>query len=40
MARYCERGSEPSGSIKCKQFLDYLRNYKLLNDSASMEIVS
>jgi hypothetical protein len=35
----CERGSEPSGSIKCAQILDYLRNKKLLNDSASMEIV-
>ena len=39
MAMYCERGNEPLGSIKRGQFLDYLRNYKLLNDSDSMEIV-
>ena len=26
VAGSCERGNEPSGSIKCGEFLDYLRN--------------
>ena len=25
MAGYCECGNEPSGSIKCGEFLDWLR---------------
>jgi len=30
-----KRGNEPSGSIKCGEFLDYLRTVKLLKkDSA------
>jgi hypothetical protein len=24
VARSCEHGDEPSGSIKCREFLDYL----------------
>jgi hypothetical protein len=28
----CEHGSEPSGSIKCREFLDYLSNYQLLKE--------
>ena len=35
MAGTCKRGYEPSGSIKCGQFLDYLRTGELLKkDSA------
>jgi hypothetical protein len=26
-----EYGDEPSGSIKCREFLDYLSDYQLLN---------
>jgi hypothetical protein len=31
---FCENGNEPSGSIRGGKFLDYLRNYQLLKDSA------
>jgi hypothetical protein len=27
---YCDCGNELSGSIKCGEFLDWLRNYQLL----------
>ena len=30
MAGRCERGNEPSVSIKCVEFVDYLRNVGLL----------
>ena len=30
IAGTCECGDEPSGSIKCQQFLDYLKNGQLL----------
>jgi len=29
MAGSCKQGIEPSGSIKCGEFLDCLRNYRL-----------
>jgi hypothetical protein len=32
---YCKRGNEPSGSIKCGEFLDKLRNGQLLNEDAT-----
>ena len=35
MAGCCERGNEPSGSIKCGEFLDYLKTGHLVKkDSA------
>ena len=35
MAGTCKCSNEPSGSIKCREFLDYLRNCELLKkDSA------
>ena len=35
MAGYCEQSDEPSVSIKCRDFLEYLRTVKLLRkDSA------
>jgi hypothetical protein len=27
VARCCEHGSEPAGYIKCREFLDYMRNW-------------
>ena len=27
VAGYCEHGDEPSGSIKCGEFLDYLTKF-------------
>jgi hypothetical protein len=36
VAGTCEYGDEPSGSVKCGEFLDQLRNYLLTNDSASL----
>ena len=30
MAGFCKRGNEPSGSIVCREFLDYPRTGKLL----------
>jgi hypothetical protein len=30
VADCCEHGNEPSGSIKCEKFLDYLSDYQLL----------
>jgi hypothetical protein len=35
VAGTCECGNEPSGSIKCREFLDWLRTGKLLNDTAA-----
>jgi len=36
MAGTCERGNEPSGSIKCGEFLDWLKTRLLLKkDSAA-----
>jgi len=32
----CECGDEPSGSIKCREFLDYLRTCLLLKDCAAL----
>ena len=41
VADTCECGNEPSGSIKCGEFLDYLRTGQLLkNDSAPCSKVS
>ena len=34
MAGTCELGNEPSGCIKCGEFLDKLRTGSLLKDSA------
>jgi hypothetical protein len=35
VAGNCECGNEPSGSIKCREFLDYLKTHQLLRkDSA------
>jgi hypothetical protein len=39
VARSCEYGDEPSGSIKCKEFLEWLRTCELLNKDCSMELV-
>lgn len=30
----CEEDNDPTGFIKCGEFVDYLRNYYLLNNSA------
>jgi hypothetical protein len=30
----CEHGNEPSGSIKCLEFPEYLSDWRLLKDSA------
>ena len=30
MTKFCEYGNELPGSIKCDNFLDWLRNYKFL----------
>jgi hypothetical protein len=35
VADSCEHGNEHSGSIKCGEFLDYLRNYHLLKKDSS-----
>jgi len=36
VAGSCECGDEPSGSIKCREFLDYLRTCLLLKDCAAL----
>jgi hypothetical protein len=33
VAGFCEHGAEPSGSIKGEEFLDRLREYKLLKNN-------
>ena len=40
MAGTCECGNEPSGSIKCGEFLDYLRNGQLLKKDCAVWIES
>ena len=30
VADVCESGNEPSGSVKCREFLDYLQSSQLL----------
>jgi hypothetical protein len=35
---YCENNNEYLGSIKCREFLDQLRNYKLLKDSTAWSL--
>jgi hypothetical protein len=32
VAGFCEHGNEPSGSIKRGEFLDYVRDYQLVNE--------
>ena len=32
-------GNEPSGYIKCGEFLDWLRKYQLLKKDCSVELV-
>ena len=32
VAGACERGQEPSGSIKCGEFLDFPRNFPVLKE--------
>jgi hypothetical protein len=34
VAKSCEYGNEPSGSIKDEEFLDQLSDYQLLKNSA------
>ena len=34
-----ECGNEPSGSIKCGEFIDYLRTYWLIRNKCLMELV-
>jgi len=34
VADACECGNEPSGSVKCGEFLDYMQTSLLLKDSA------
>jgi hypothetical protein len=33
---FCEHGNEPSGSIKCWEFLDWLHNWQLLNKGSAL----
>ena len=40
MTGTCEYGNEPLGSIKCGEFLDWLRNGKLLRKDGCMGFVS
>jgi len=35
VAGSCDLGNDPSVSIKCREFLEQLRNYSLLEDSAA-----
>jgi hypothetical protein len=35
----CEHGNEPSGSIKCWEVLEWLRDWRLLKKSQLMELV-
>jgi hypothetical protein len=35
VAGFYEHGDDPSGSIKCGEFLDYLSDYQLLNESSA-----
>jgi hypothetical protein len=35
----CEKGNEPSGSMKCLEVLEYLRDWRLLK-VGSMKLVS
>jgi hypothetical protein len=35
VAGSCEHSNEPSGTIKCEEFLDQLNDTQLLEDSAS-----
>ena len=30
MEGFCKSGNDPSGSVKCGEFLDYLINFELL----------
>ena len=39
MAESCECGNEPSGSIKCWKFLDYLRTLAFYEGLYSMQLV-
>jgi hypothetical protein len=34
----CEYGNEPSGSIKCEEFLDYMSNCYLVKKDCFMEL--
>jgi hypothetical protein len=36
MKGYCEGGDELSSSIKCGEFLDQLRNCKLINKASAI----
>jgi hypothetical protein len=38
VADFCEHGNEPSGSIKCWEFLDQLRHCYLLKKDAAVWI--
>jgi hypothetical protein len=38
VAGTCECGNEPSGSIKCGEFLDWLRNGQLLKKDSALWI--
>ena len=40
MAGSCERGNEPSGSIKCGEFLDCLRILLVSEGPRSLELVT
>jgi len=35
VAGSCDLGNDPSVSIKCREFLEQLRNYSLLEDAAA-----
>jgi hypothetical protein len=35
VARYCEHDSGSSCVIKCREFLDYVRNYKLQKEDTT-----
>ena len=40
MAGCCEHNNEPSGSVKCREFIDWLSNKLLLKRvSASLNVV-
>jgi hypothetical protein len=36
---YCEHGNEPSGSMKCGEFLDWVRNYYFFKYEYPVELV-
>jgi hypothetical protein len=40
MRDFCEHDNEPSGSIKCCEILEYLRNWMFLKKGSAPELVN